>query len=421
MHAGSDTRAVGRRSHPLESWDASRAPGREAVLDRLTVLLLTAFLDSVGLLMIVPLLPLHATHLGAGGAVVGGLMATVPLVQLVSAPLWGRLSDRVGRKPVLLVGMGASVVASVLLALADSLPGLFLSRVAQGLGGGTVAVLQACVVDVTRPEERALALGRVSAATSLGVMMGPALGALGANLGPAAPGAFAAALGACNLLLAARWLPEARGPETPAPGASHRQGPEQGEVPRPHEPLARLVWTYVLAMGAFQGGTAVLSLLLASRFGLTPRTVGWVYVFTGAVAVVARALLLGRAVARLGERRLWRWGVVTLGAGLALLGFAREPVGLALALALMPLGTAFTFPCVTALLSRHAAASERGRVLGMQHGWGGVARALAPLGAGWSFEHLSPAAPYWLGAGLALLPLVLGGRPGASESPVEGR
>ncbi|RKH18051.1 MFS transporter, partial [Corallococcus sp. CA047B] len=284
------------------------------------MLLFTAFLDSVALLMIVPLLPFHATGLGGGGAVVGLLMATVPLVQLVSAPVWGRLSDRVGRKPVLLIGMTAAVVASVLLALADSLPGLFLSRVVQGVGGGTVGVLQAYVVDVTRPEARAQALGRVSAATSLGVMLGPALGALGASLGPAMPGLFAAGLGACNVLLAARFLPEAPGVVRAASeGRSSGKGDVLRVLSHPREPLARLVWTYVLAMGAFQGGTAVLSLLLASRFGLTARTVGWVYLFTGAVAVVARALLLGRAVARLGELRLWRWGVVLLGMGLVLL------------------------------------------------------------------------------------------------------
>lgn len=372
------------------------------------MLLFTAFLDSVALLMIVPLLPFHATGLGGGGAVVGMLMATVPLVQLVSAPLWGRLSDRVGRKPVLLIGMGAAVVASVLLGLADSLPALFVSRVVQGVGGGTVGVLQAYVVDVTRPEARAQALGRVSAATSLGVMLGPALGALGASLGPSVPGFLAAALGACNVGLAAWLLPEAASRAGAAHGSPGRNGDVLRVLSHPREPVAGLVWTYVFAMGAFQGGTAVLSLLLATRFGLTASTVGWVYLFTGAVAVVARALLLGRAVVRWGEARLWRGGVVLLSAGLALLAFAEGPWGLAVALALMPLGTAFTFPCVTALLSRHAAATERGRVLGMQHAWGGVARTLAPMGAGWAFEHLTPGAPFWCGAVLALTPLLLG-------------
>ncbi|RKG63370.1 MFS transporter, partial [Corallococcus terminator] len=135
---------------------------------------------------------------------------------------------------------------------------------------------------------------------------GQALGALGASLGRAMPGLFAAGLGACNVLLAARFLPEAPGVAlADREGASGRRGAVSRVLLHPREPMARWVWTYALAMGAFQGGTAVLSLLLASRFGLTARTVGWVYLFTGAVAVVARALLLGRAVERLGELRLW--------------------------------------------------------------------------------------------------------------------
>src|SRR5688572_27495073 len=175
---------------------------------RLVVLMITAFVDMLGLLMVLPLLPFYATDLGANGFVVTMLVTAFSVAQLVSAPLWGRFSDRYGRRPALLVGLTASAAAFVVFAYADSLWLLFLSRIVQGAGGGTVSVIQAYVADATRPENRAKSLGWLSAATNLGVALGPVIGSGTQTLGEHTPGLVAAALCLINILFAARYLIE---------------------------------------------------------------------------------------------------------------------------------------------------------------------------------------------------------------------
>src|SRR5690348_8818410 len=162
---------------------------------KLWILMITAFIDMVGVLMVIPLLPFYAKaagHLQSGGLVVGILVSSFSVAQLITAPMWGRLSDAYGRRPALLVGLGASAIAYVIFGFALSLPHalfwLFLSRLVQGAGGGTVSVIQAYVADATEPEDRAKALGWLSAATNAGVAIGPVFGSATATLGQAAPG-----------------------------------------------------------------------------------------------------------------------------------------------------------------------------------------------------------------------------------------
>ncbi|HEX8905960.1 MAG TPA: MFS transporter, partial [Longimicrobiaceae bacterium] len=193
----------------------------------LAALMFAAFVDMMGLLMVVPQLPFVATRLGAGGFVVGALVSSFSLAQLLSAPLWGRFSDRYGRRPVLLTALTASVAAYLIFAWA-SVPAdghrsasfylwlLFLSRIVQGAGGGTVGVIQAYVADSTEPRDRARALGWLSAATNLGVSIGPALGSLSlAFWGARAPGVLAAALCAANIGFVWMFVRESHVPEPP--------------------------------------------------------------------------------------------------------------------------------------------------------------------------------------------------------------
>src|SRR3954453_8797562 len=161
-------------------------------MGKLVVLMITAFVDMVGLLMIIPLLPFYAKHLGANGLLVGLLFSSFAIAQLITAPVWGRFSDRYGRRPALLVGLTASAIAYVVFAFANALWLLFLSRLVQGAGGGTVSVIQAYVADALKPEDRAKGLGWLSAATNAGVALGPALGGLASQLGRSAAGLAAA-------------------------------------------------------------------------------------------------------------------------------------------------------------------------------------------------------------------------------------
>jgi len=403
-------------------------------MGKLVVLMITAFIDMVGTLMIIPLLPFYAKEFGANGLVVGLLVSSFAIAQLISAPMWGRFSDRYGRRPALMVGLGASAIAYVIFAYSGTLWLLFLSRLVQGSGGGTVSVIQAYVADALKPEERAKGLGWLSAATNAGVALGPVLGSYMLVLGPHGPGLAAAALCVLNIGFAARFLVESRD-MVEARATKHRPGRSRRAVlhvlTHSSEPAPRLIWIYAIGIGAFQGMNAILALFLAARFGVTTHTIGYFYAYIGVISVLTRALVLGWAVDKYGEARLSRLGQALLAIGLAAMPFMHRmsdpaafaarlggilPVSavafipylpLALAVALLPLGTAFTFPCVTALLSRVIPSSERGLYMGVQQTFGGTARVLFPIAAGFAFDRY-PGLPFIVSASLVAGTILLG-------------
>jgi MFS family permease len=403
---------------------------------KLFTLMATAFVDMLGLLMILPLLPFYVKALGGSGidvfhrhigigTIMGFIVAAFTLAQLVSAPLWGRFSDRVGRRPTLLIALGASGVAYLIFGFAHSLLVLFLSRLVQGAGGGTVGVIQAYVADSTDPKDRARALGWLSATTNLGVALGPVLGSLAIavgqrdlmpgpgtlQLGRSAPGIFAAAICALNMIFVWRYLKESR---------VLNEQPQEGEVLRtstqatwrvishPGEPSSRLIWIYAIAIGAYQGSFAVLALFLNARFQVNEQNIFYFFMYSGSISVFARVLLLGPMVDWLGEANLSRLGIALLATGVVGMPLARNLWMLAIAVALIPLGTAFTFPCVTALLSRVIAPTQRGLYMGMQQTYGGIARIVAPLFFGWAFDSIGTASPYYFSSVFIAATLFLG-------------
>jgi MFS family permease len=403
---------------------------------KLFTLMATAFIDMVGLLMIIPLLPFYVQELGGSGIeifgkhfgigiIVGFIIAAFTVAQLLSAPMWGRFSDRVGRRPTLLIALTASAIAYLIFGFAHSLLLLFISRVVQGAGGGTVGVIQAYVADSTAPEDRARALGWLSATTNLGVALGPVLGSFAITLGKrdllpgagtfelghAAPGLLAAALCLINIAFAARYLTESRDfsehVTTEGPRRTSRQATWR-VISHSGEPSSRLIWIYAIAIGAFQGSFSVLALFLNARFQVTEQTIGYFFMYVGSISVFARVLLLGRMVDWLGEAKLSRLGLILLAAGVVGMPLSRNLAMLAVAVALIPLGTAFTFPCVTALLSRVIAPRERGLYMGMQQTYGGVARIIAPLFFGWSFDSLGVSSPYFFSSAFILATVFLG-------------
>jgi MFS family permease len=406
---------------------------------KLLVLMATAFLDMVGLLMIIPLLPFYVKSLGGEGVtilgvhfgigiIVGFIIAAFTVAQLLSAPMWGRFSDRVGRRPALLIALTASAVAYLIFGFAESLLLLFISRVVQGAGGGTVGVIQAYVADTTAPQDRARALGWLSATTNLGVALGPVLGSLAIALGKydvlpgpatlqmgqAAPGIIAAALCVVNIAFAARYLTESRDPgehESAAAAGGVRRTSRQvmwRVISHSGDASSRLIWTYAIAIGAFQGSFSVLALFLNARFQVTEQTIGYFFMYIGSISVFTRVLLLGRMVDWLGEAKLSRLGLVLLAAGVFGMPLAHNLGMLGIAVALIPLGTAFTFPCVTALLSRVISPLERGLYMGLQQTYGGVARIIAPLFFGWSFDTLGVSSPYFFASAFIVATILLG-------------
>lgn len=389
--------------------------------------MVTAFLDMVGILMVVPLLPFYAkdmhqsgvtghllARLGVGGegTAVSLLIATFAVVQLISAPYWGRISDRFGRRPAMMIGLGGSALAYLVFAFAPTLDWLFLSRIVQGAGGGTVGVIQAYVADSTKPEDRAKALGWLSASTNAGVALGPVIGGAAMHFfGTSGPGLAAALMSSLTMLFAYHYLTESHDAAAAhAAGKTVRSSREaiRRVVSHGAEPSSRLIWIYAISMGSFQAQSTALALFLSWRFGVTASTIGFFFTYIGVISVITRALILGKMVDRFGEARLSRIGMTLLALGMAGMPFAPNLPLLAVAIALVPLGTAFTFPCVTGLLSRVVPSHERGLYMGVQQTFGGVARVLGPLYFGWAYDTLGPRVPFVTAAIVVLLTISLG-------------
>src|SRR3954471_5145586 len=377
---------------------------------KLTVLMITAFVDMLGLAMIIPLLPFYATKMGASATIVGVLIAAFSIAQLASAPLWGRFSDRYGRRPALLCGLLVSAIAYVIFAYASSLSPLLLSRLVQGFGGGTIGVVQAYVADASDPNDRAKSLGWLSAATSFGAVVGPAIGSALIHWGRHAPGIASAIFCLMISVFAGIYLRESRDASVTA---EHEVAHQTGSgaiwsvISHPREPAQRLIWIYAIAIGAFYGTAPTLPLILANRLPVTETNVGFFVMYLGGMGVFVRAGILGRMIEWLGEARLTRLGLVLLALGLALIAAVHSYLTLIIALTLMPLGTAFVFPCVTAMLSRVVPRRHRGLYMGVQHTFGGVSRVVFPLAAGIAMDHLGLGFPFIVAGVLVLFTLLL--------------
>jgi predicted MFS family arabinose efflux permease len=228
------------------------------------------------------------------------------------------------------------------------------------------------------------------------------------------------------MIFVARYLTESRDlSEQPQAGEVRRTSSQAiwRVISHAREPSSRLIWIYAIAIGAFQGSFSVLALFLNVRFQVTEQTIGYFFMYVGAISVFARVLLLGRAVDWLGEANLSRLGLVLLATGVIGMPLSRNLAMLAFAVALIPLGTAFTFPCVTALLSRVTAPRERGLYMGMQQTYGGISRIIAPLFFGWAFDSIGVSAPYFFSSAFILATIFLGfgldqyARPKVSVAP----
>jgi len=400
-------------------------------MKRLAVLMTVCFVDMMGLMLVAPLMPFYAKRMDAADWMVGPLISAFAVAQLISSPIWGKVSDRYGRRPAMLIGLGASAFAYAIFGYATSLWMLFASRVVQGLGGGTTGVAQAYVADTMAPAERAKALGWISAATSAGVMIGPVIGSVARTFGTEVPGMVAAVLMLTTVAFAWKWLPESRVAHTHTP--SGQQLPPGRSVKRalweiiehPTAPAHRVIWIYVVGMLALNVVIGVLALYLMKVYGVTERTIGYYYtIIFGVVGVLMRVSLVGWFNARFGEVRTMQIGTVSLLLGLALapLPAALLPPGPGLVvfvffLVLMPVGTALLFPASTSLVSQRTDRHELGLVMGAQQTFRGIMSIIGPVGATVAFDKLGHGIPFLCAAAIVSVALVLAFRE-RREEPV---
>ena len=389
----------------------------------LLIIFLTVFIDLIGFGVVLPLLPIFAKTLNASGLVIGLLMASFSAMQFVFAPVWGRLSDRIGRRPVLLVSTAGAAVSYAIFAIGSGRSGttalilLFASRIFAGICGANITVAQAYIADVTPPEERSKKMGLIGMAFGLGFIFGPALGGLGLKFGGiTAPGWIASALCFANLLFAFARLPESW---RPGSAANAVQPPRLAQfiltLKRPG--IGMLVIVFFLATFCFTCFETTLGLLVSLNFSLKFETIKgvlhefdskvvYLYTFCGFVGAFVQGGPLGRAVKKLGEPLLIGLSLVLVAVSLVMLPYMKNWPALLVALAILSIGSSLTRPPVFGLLSILTPPDEQGVTIGVAQSAGSLARIAGPLFAASLFD-IQPALPYLICGGLSLLTGVL--------------
>ena len=331
----------------------------------------TVAVDLIGFGILIPLLPLYAEDFGASPATIGALFATYSLAQVAFSPFWGRLSDRIGRRPVLLVTIAGSALGSLITGLAGALPILFVGRLIDGTSGASIAVARATVSDVASADERPRLMGLLGAAFGLGFVVGPVLGAAATFGGPAVPFFVAAFLSIANLI--ATWF---RVPETAGPQAMASTKPSPAA--RPVGYAMRLIILTLVVVAAFSAFEATFSLLARLRVGLSDAEVALMFTGAGVLLVAVQGGLIGVLVRRYGEPRLLRIALGAMVVGFVVLSSASTWPILVTGVAITALGYGLVTPTLSSLIADQAA-SNAGRALGTQQSAGGLARVIGPL------------------------------------------
>lgn len=374
----------------------------------LLLMAFTIFIDITGFGLVIPLLPFWAEHLGASPIGVGLILTMYALAQFLFTPLIGTLSDRYGRKPVLIISLSIEVISFALSALANSLPLLLFARLIGGIGASNMGSAQAVVSDVTTPEKRAAGMGAIGAAIGMGFVVGPAIGGVFSPHGEVTPFWIAMGLALLNILLVLFLLPETR--------------QKQAEKPSSHEGIGILVSGWGKAIGngpvislvlvnlfytlAFTGMETVFPLLTQHFFGWGATQNGYVFMYVGILIVLMQGGMVRPLVKRYGERNLMLFGLIFLGLGLLMFLWSSNLAILLVAVGILSIGDGAVTPTSTAVLSLITPAGEQGEILGFSQGIGGLGRTFGPIIAG-ALYAFGPTIPFLAGGSFALLAIVV--------------
>ena len=387
---------------------------------KIGIVFLIVFIDLVGFGIVIPFLPLYAEEYGPSPVVFGLLMASFSTMQFLFAPVLGRLSDRYGRRPVLLLSLAGSVAGYLLFAFAGSLAMLFASRIIDGISGGNISTAQAVIADITDERDRTKGMGIIGAAFGLGFICGPAIAAVLVGIAHWLPGVAAATTSAVALVLVAVALPETRRGQAgaAASGSSRRLGglPRVAGYPMVGASLA----TVFLIIFAFSNFETTFAQLLRSSFAMEMSSVGWMFVYAGVLGAVVQGGLVGRLARRFGEPRLIAVGGGIAAAAAGALPFAGSTGGLLLVLAVLAVGHGLLAPSLSAFTSRLVPAHELGSVMGVSQGVSSLARIFGPFWAEWVYGGGGPALPYLSAAvayALSVVVMVAARRAAAAPEP----
>lgn len=354
------------------------------------IIFFTVFMDLLGFGMVLPLMPLYAAdpRFQASPVDIGWLMAIYSLMQFCFAPLWGRLSDRMGRRPVLLIGLLGSSLSYLVYGLAQNLTLLFLARTMAGIMGANIAVAQASMADLTPREGRTKAMGLIGVAFGLGFILGPALGGVVSGYDVGTAPLLAALITGLNFIAALFFLGETRPPRTPTPDQSRH-------------PLLGASWSKAkqfpgalrlcLLMGLFSTLFSAFEVLMPlwgkSHLGWTLTSIGWVFTYVGVVAVVVQGGVVRRLAGRVGEKKTAALGVAWVGIGMAL--FTLHGLSVALvALAIIAAGTGLVHPSFSSLVSLNSSSEQQGVMLGLFQSMSALGRGVGPVLGGILYARL---------------------------------
>lgn len=373
----------------------------------LPVILLTVFVDLIGFGIIIPLLPFYADTLGGSPAILGVLIASFSLMGFVFAPILGRISDKVGRRPVILTSLAVATAGHLTFALADSLFLLLLSRIVAGIGSANLSVAQAYVADSTRPEERTKWMGRIGASMGVGFIIGPTIGGFLSEYGFAVPGFAAAGIAFSNLILAFFILPETLPPSIRRTqiGTQRAMGGFIAGFRRPI--IGALLLVFFVISFAFSTIPVVYPLLAIEFFNLGPRDMSFIFIYIGAIRVLIQSAVIGRLVRWVREEKLLITGVFLMMAAIFVTPFIPNLVVYILLLGLLASGVSITYPLVSSMISKRSAASEQGTMLGLAQSVSSGASVPGPIIGGFIFEFLGLAMPFIMAAALMLVGFAL--------------
>jgi MFS transporter, DHA1 family, tetracycline resistance protein len=369
----------------------------------LAIIFLTIFVNLVGFGIIVPLLPFYAETFGASPLTIGLLFAVFSLCQLVAAPALGDLSDRYGRRPVLVFSLAGTVVSFVMLALAHSIALLFAARIVDGLSGGNISTARAYVADITQPKDRARAYGLIGAAFGLGFILGPAISGVLARVSYTAPIWAAAAITLVATAMAWLWLPETVHRAHAGTGNPFRYLPGLLRRPVVRRVLA-IDFMYWFAFSVFQ---TTFALFVARRFGFDAPRTGYFLAAFGLLGAVIQGGLIRPIVRRLGDQPTFRIGLVCAAVGLVSAAMAHSVAGLAISLVPLAFGIGFGHPTMSSLVSLVGRGDEQGRVQGAASAVESIGRTLGPIWGNASLQHVNESIPYISAAACLVFTLLL--------------
>lgn len=373
----------------------------------LLLMALTVLIDITGFGLIIPLIPFWAQHFGADPFAIGLLTSLYALAQFIFTPILGSLSDRYGRKPIIIVSLIIEALSFVLTALAGSLPMLMLARFVGGLGASNIGSAQAFVADVTPREKRAQGMGMIGAAIGLGFVIGPALGGLLAAKNQGLPFWIAAAVAVVNALLVLAFLPESRALRPTQPSHKPQRGlgvlfSGWGTATR-YPAVLILILVNLIYTIAFTSMENVFPLFTQHYFQWGATQNAYIFTYIGVIVVIMQGGLVNRLVKRWQERGVMLGGLVLMAVGLIALAFSTQLSWLLITLGILSIGDGAISPTVSALLSFASPGESQGELLGLSQGFAGLARIIGPLIAGAIYKISSAGMPFIVGGILVVL------------------